>query len=89
MNVIRRRTRYYRHGEPESLDLHETDLYGANLSEANLEGAILYGANLLNIPELTQVQLEEAYGDENTLLPSHLEPPAHWGVKIDEQVEEN
>jgi hypothetical protein len=149
MNVIRRRTRYYHHGEPESLDLHETDLYGAilpkahleganleganlegaqlhianlsdaslyeanlkgallfranlskaRLSEANLDGAILLearlseafldGAILSNIPELTQAQLEEAYGDENTRLPSHLKPPAHWGVMTDEQPEQD
>ncbi|HEX2741456.1 MAG TPA: pentapeptide repeat-containing protein, partial [Rubrobacter sp.] len=42
--VLRRRTRYFRHGEPESLDLHETNLSGARLSRANLSGANLSGA---------------------------------------------
>ena len=26
-------------------------------------------------------------GDEHTLLPPDLKPPAHWNVKTDEQIE--
>jgi hypothetical protein len=131
MTVIRRRTRYYGHGEPEPLDLHETNLrrvnltkanlsganflgatlmgaalrgadlrgahlssdpfraaylWGANLSGAHLDGAHLEGAHLWGA-KLTQAQLEETSGDENTVLPPHLKPPVHWGVKTDEQPE--
>jgi hypothetical protein len=49
----------------------------ANLSEADLRGA----------KALTQEQIEKALGDESTKLPGHLTPPAHWGVKTDEQIE--
>jgi hypothetical protein len=68
MTVTRRRTRSFEHGEPDRLDLGETNLSGANLSGAE---------------HLTQEQLEETYdgGDENTRLPPELNPPAHWGVK--------
>jgi hypothetical protein len=76
-------------------DLSEADLTGADLSEAvdlsgaDLSGAILYGADLSGARHLTQEQLEQAKGDNNTQLPCHLEPPAHWSVKTDEQPEED
>jgi hypothetical protein len=47
--------------------------YGAYLSEA----------------KLIQDELESATGDENTRLPPDLKPPAHWGVKPDEQAKED
>jgi hypothetical protein len=69
MTVIRRRTRSWGHGEPEPLDLHETnlpgtnleraDLMGANLSGANLSGADLSGANLSGA-DLTEANLSGA-----------------------------
>jgi hypothetical protein len=124
MTVLRRRTRFYRHGEPERLNLIETNLSGANLSAANLSGAILlnanlsrailYGANLSGAVltradlsgadlsgadlsgadlsgarHLTQRQLGLTEGDKSTFLPPPLKPPAHWGVKTDEQPEED
>jgi hypothetical protein len=46
MTVIGRRTRSWGHGEPEPLDLHETNLPGTNLESADLTGANLSGANL-------------------------------------------
>jgi uncharacterized protein YjbI with pentapeptide repeats len=46
MTIIRRRKRYYQGGEPEPLDLRETDLPGANLPEVNLRKAQLDRANL-------------------------------------------
>jgi hypothetical protein len=158
MTVLRRRTRSFGHGEPEPLDLQETNLAGAslwradfkgawlvvanlskanlmeadlskanlveadldfadlsgaglrnadlseanlpganlseasltraNLTRANLSQAYLAGTNLLGV-QLTQAQLEETIGDENTQLPSDLKPPAHWGVKTDEQTPED
>src|SRR5829696_2138856 len=73
---------------------HQADLYRANLYRANLYGADLYGedrpeADLYGAYRLTQEQLEQAEGDENTQLPPHLKPPAHWGVKTAEQPEED
>jgi hypothetical protein len=131
LTVIRRRTRSLDHEEPESLDLHETNLREANLREANLVGAHFEVANLtgahltgadltgaylsttnlmgahlegahLEVADLTgadleganlsktdliQAQLEGTYGDKYTLLPSDLNPSAHWDGKIDEQPE--
>jgi hypothetical protein len=74
MTVIRRRTRYYGHGELEYLDLHETNLTGADLSGADLSGADLSGAS-----GLMQAQLDETNGDEDTRLPFHLKPPRTLG----------
>src|SRR5215208_1931414 len=64
-------------------DLREADLSGANLSGADLSGADLSTASL------TQEEVEPAIGDENTRLPAELNPPAHWGVKTDEQAKED
>jgi uncharacterized protein YjbI with pentapeptide repeats len=61
---------------------------GANLSRAKLAQTTLSGADLTGAI-LTQAQLEEAIGDERTRLPPHLNRPAHWGVKTDEQPEES
>lgn len=136
MTVIRRRTRYFGDGEPEPLNLNQTNLTRVNLRGANLRGANLLGANLLGASligadlrgaylsfdpvrerylwgasligadlrgahlegthlggvertKLTQAQLEVTSGDETTVLPPHLKPPAHWGVKPDEQAKKD
>jgi Pentapeptide repeats (8 copies) len=104
MTVLRRRALYHKREGPELLDLSDTNLSGADLSVAdfsgvflsganligaNLIGADLSGANLIEAQNLTQEQLEQALGDENSQLPPHLKPPAHWGVKTDEQSEED
>jgi uncharacterized protein YjbI with pentapeptide repeats len=73
-------------------NLREANLSYANLSYANLTGANLLGANLSsanlsNASYLAQAHLEETVGDEYTQLPSDFKPPAHWGVKTDEQSE--
>lgn len=74
--------------------LLETNLPGANFLEANLwradlRGADLRGANLSGALNLTQEQLEGAYGNRITEIPRHLKPPAHWDVKTAEQAEED
>jgi len=84
-------------------DLSGADLTGASLSGAVLTGAVLFGADFsyvyltganlsgtnLTGTNLTQERLEQAEGDENTQLPSHLKPPEHWSGKTDEQPEED
>jgi hypothetical protein len=47
MTVIRRRTRSFGHGEPDPLDLGDTNLSGVNLWRSNLTGANLVRGNLL------------------------------------------
>jgi hypothetical protein len=69
--------------------LDGADLSGATLWEADLSGASVYGANFSGT-DLLQAQLEKTVGgenDENIQLPSHLQPPAHWGLDTDEQIE--
>jgi hypothetical protein len=70
MTVLRRRTRFFGHGEPERLNLRSThlreaNLQGAKLDGANLHGANLYGANLygakLNGADLQEADLRGAY----------------------------
>jgi uncharacterized protein YjbI with pentapeptide repeats len=46
MTILRRRTRSYDQGEPEPLDLHDTNLSRANLQDANLRDANLSGTKL-------------------------------------------
>jgi uncharacterized protein YjbI with pentapeptide repeats len=84
--------------KPVRANLFRADLMGANLTGANLTGADLreadlFGADLsgadLSTASLTQEEVEPAIGDENTRLPAELNPPAHWGVKTEEQAKED
>lgn len=113
ITVIRRRTRSFGRGEPESLDLHYTylhqanliaanlmgadlrgatldaslegaNLQGANLWGANLRGAFLTRANLQGATGLTQEQINQAFGDNATVLPEGFVHPEHWIKSTDE-----
>ena len=53
--------------------LDHADLAGAKLKDANLAGASLYHAK-----NLTSAQLEEAKGDESTILSPHLAGTVSW-----------
>jgi uncharacterized protein YjbI with pentapeptide repeats len=76
MTVLRRRTRSFGHGEPEPLDLHETNLVGANLAGADLTKADLPGA-VLTYAVLTKADLTQADLSEATLLRANL-----WGATL-------
>jgi uncharacterized protein YjbI with pentapeptide repeats len=80
------RSRLRRDAEEVSWRLWEQGLLTPAQS---LSGAILSGADLSGARNLTPAQLEQAEGDENTQLPSHLKPPEHWSGKTDEQPEES
>jgi DnaJ-domain-containing protein 1 len=54
--------------------LEHADLKGTQLAEATLCGASLKGAR-----NLTQAQIDQAYGDKDTRLPAGLSQPARWG----------
>jgi Pentapeptide repeats (8 copies) len=68
--------------------LDRANLSGADLSEALLDradfagtrlaGANLSSARLLEARNLTQAQIDEAMGDQFTVLPPHLTRPAAW-----------
>src|SRR5689334_446233 len=59
-------------------NLSNACLEQADLKDAVLDGAILCGAQLDTTRHLTQAQLDNTYGDANTLLPSSLAMPAGW-----------
>jgi Pentapeptide repeats (8 copies) len=63
-------------------------LSGADLSSVDLSGADLSGADLsaaLRGGPLTQEQIEQAIGNEQTKLPEHLKPPASWSQSSNDQ----
>jgi len=73
-------------------DLTGANLSGANLSRADLTGAQLFSlrpdlrnANLSETTNLTQKQIEQATGNEQTKLPEHLKPPASWSQSSHDQ----
>jgi uncharacterized protein YjbI with pentapeptide repeats len=64
-------------------DLSDANLNHAWLSNVDLSGANLSGADLGHVDlrddtGLTQEQIDEAKGDERTLLPDNLQRPASW-----------
>ncbi len=59
-------------------DLSNADLSNADLSNANLHRADLFGADLSTAKNLTQEQIDEADGDDDTKLPKGLTRPEHW-----------
>jgi hypothetical protein len=63
--------------------LNRAALEGANLSGANLSGANLSAA--LRGGPVTQEQIEQATGNEQTKLPEHLKPPASWSQSSNDQ----
>lgn len=65
-------------------NLSDASLYHAFLDNVDLSGATLSGADLgdldlRNDTGLTQEQIDEAKGNELTLLPDDLQRPANWG----------
>jgi uncharacterized protein YjbI with pentapeptide repeats len=58
--------------------LEGATLADARLDQADLTRAYLHGANLIGVVDLTQAQLDAAYGDETTRLPVGLYYPRHW-----------
>jgi len=59
-------------------NLQHADFARAELKGANLKGANLSGAQLNLANDLTQEQLESAFGDAATSLPFGLRAPTHW-----------
>ena len=58
--------------------MEQAILADARLDQADLTRAHLHGANLIGVVDLTQEQLDAAYGDETTQLPAGLYRPRHW-----------
>ena len=71
------------HARLQQADLRGADLTNATLDHIDLEhaelaGATLHGARLRHARNLTQGQIEVAYGDRTTTLPPNLIFPTHW-----------
>jgi uncharacterized protein YjbI with pentapeptide repeats len=64
---------YLRGADLQGADLQEAYLTGADLRRANLTGA-----DLQEVRGLTQEQLEQAVGDEDTEPPEYLSVPTEW-----------
>lgn len=60
-------------------DLCNAQLERADFSEAKLVGTNLAGASLKDARNLTQGQIDQAFGDALTLLPPYLVRPLGWG----------
>ena len=58
--------------------LEEAALVDAHLDYADLSRAYLHGANLAGAVGLSQEQIDSAYGDGTTQLPSGLIYPPYW-----------
>src|SRR5262245_7402090 len=59
-------------------NLNNARLDHADLKEARLTEAKLCGASLKDARNLTQTQIDQAYGDEDTRLPAGLTLPVRW-----------
>jgi Pentapeptide repeats (8 copies) len=81
MTVLRRRTGFFGHGEPESLDLRSTHLREANLTGANLQGADLTGAHLWKA-DLQGAKLRGADLQEAILLGVDLQGANLYGADL-------
>jgi curved DNA-binding protein CbpA len=71
------------HARLDKANLAGADLTDANLDQADLTGAlldqaVLFGADLSDTRNLTLAQVEQAFGDASTKLPSNLLPPDTW-----------
>lgn len=59
-------------------NLQSADLSKAELKAVRLDGSNLCGARLHDARDLSQSQLQGAFGDAATTLPDGLERPGHW-----------
>lgn len=59
-------------------DMRNADLRGVDFIGADLRDADLSGANLSTSMFLTQMQVNSAKGDKETILSSYLQQPSHW-----------
>ncbi len=62
----------------DSANLSNANLFGTNFKKANLSDADLSGAFLSRTKNLTQEQINEAKGNEKTMLPDGLKRPKDW-----------
>lgn len=66
-------------------DLTDALLDHADVTGADLSRAIITGASFVNARNLTQLQIEGAFGDASTMLPASLIPPQSWFPALDDE----
>lgn len=66
-------------------DLTDAMLDHADLTNADLSRTIITGASFVNARNLTQLQIDDAFGDATTLLPASLVPPQCWFPALDDE----
>ena len=71
-----------RRADLTGVDLRKADLGGARLLNADLYMARVGGADLRRAQGLTSLQIAEALGDQETLLPANFERPSHWAARV-------
>jgi uncharacterized protein YjbI with pentapeptide repeats len=69
--------------EEDGADLRGAIFFKTNLEDAELTRADLRGVDLRHAEGLTQEQVEEAIGDEETKLPKGLRQPKNWTPNTD------
>ncbi|WP_299811416.1 pentapeptide repeat-containing protein [uncultured Roseibium sp.] len=62
-------------------NLQEANLWDADARNASLQFAFLASVNLIEVQNLTQSQINFAYGDAATALPDHLYRPSYWAFE--------
>ena len=65
-------------------DLTDAMLDHADLTAANLTRTVIMGCTFVNARNLTQPQIEQAFGDATTVLPVALTPPASWFAPLED-----
>jgi Pentapeptide repeats (8 copies) len=87
LTVLGQRTRTYRKGEDQPLNLSKSDLRGADLSKSDLRGAHLQDTHLegafLMDAHLEGADLEDAHLEEALLVGAHLEGAVLWDARLD------
>ncbi|MEJ2118664.1 MAG: pentapeptide repeat-containing protein, partial [Alphaproteobacteria bacterium] len=69
-------------------DLTDAMLDHADLTDARFERTVVIGTSFLNARNLTQAQLDGAFGDATTKLPDALTPPESWFPQLEPEDDE-
>ena len=75
------RNMYFVNASFQGANLQRAHLRDTNFQNAKFDYANLCGANLSITENLTQEQIETAFGDGATKLPKGLHKPSHWNLE--------
>lgn len=72
-----------READLREVDLRGADLSGANASSANFSGSLMVFADIRDAEDLTDGQMNSAFGNIRTQLPKDIARPDHWSASED------